>query len=301
MLKRKRQQQQNVFTQREKTLSPKRRKTQSSQQPKLKQKQIFNEKYVQSSPQRFRYEIKKDFYLHGCLTRKPGWNKIVLRIDLPQNYPLPSQVPKSQQTKQKGLFSSHMKLASQCNHLPEMAWKHYYQQAKNTGLFETPFNYCLVIESFYIHPKSDNKIMLNQMDQFILQGLGKKSLCIGIQHFVNNSFIIPDETLVLLNAVAADSDQITYKKEMDRLMKNPTQVHQKFQKFDPDAYKQMKRQIQEPELTEEIAEMLVLEKLNQKLVQYYRKKFGFQILDNSNPDDVVMGVPLSIFLHHCKQ
>ncbi len=207
-------------------------------------------------------------------------NKATFFISLPENYPK-TVIGTNEKIKEHGLFYAKVELQSP----PSNFWKNY---SKNTESFINQDTKMLTKLTFFYSYVKDFNIEANLDEQFMLSGLGKKTICIGFLYMINYYNINPNNTPLVLTA---DGGQV-------RTIEDKEKVKMYSSYSSNDLLKLYKEKFPYDDIVSNIAYNLVALENNEKLIFYYKNAYGFKKLSN-RIGGAVMQTLLSTFMSNC--
>jgi hypothetical protein len=218
---------------------------------------------------------------------------VKLSIPLPKNYPQ-TVIGKSNIVKSDGLFYSWInKLNSES---PD--WEYFLLSEE---LFEMIVSNAILLKEFYLVPRDEN-IYMTPEEEFMLRGLGKRSLCIAFPYIINYLDINPNDTFILLQAsggkIRTESDMARIK-QYESLGKDFILTTYR-NKYPKSFYEEYEFMIEHKYSDFDLARTLVILENNEKLINYYRIAFGFQSITHISME-TKMTTLLSKLLFYCKQ
>ncbi len=150
---------------------------------------------------------------------------------------------------------------------------------------------CIFIEYFYVLPRLYHT-PANPDERKMLSSLGKKSICKGFSFIMSQFPLLPEKTLIMLEAGGGDisnqgdRDRIKRYSQINR-EKLQTMIEEKFVVGDLSGHTHAK-----------LAEMLVVLENNATLIQYYIKTYGFSGCSGIDKyqEDMPMATTLSRFV-----
>jgi hypothetical protein len=161
-------------------------------------------------------------------------------------------------------------------------------------ILQRPATYALLLLGFYVIPRQ-HQLLLTRDEQHFLKGLGKKSLCLGIDHIITILNMEASKTVLLLEAsggaIVSEADEIAFHNYMMSSYEDLLEIYKKryyedYLLYPPDHEK------------DDLATLLVTTNNNKKLIAYYKSAFGFISLNNLT-DGKHMGVFVDTLLNHC--
>jgi hypothetical protein len=213
---------------------------------------------------------------------------IKLHVPLPDNYP-DTELSSNYLVNQVGLFEAELSMIG-----PHSSWNPYFHKIQR--ILQRSAKYGLVLHGFYMIPKRD-QVPITIEERNFLKGLGKKALCLGIDHIITSLELAPHQTVLLLEAsggkIESEADQRAVQNYMswsyeDLLDRYKKQYYADYLLYEPN----------DEDQKEFLAETLVRNHNNKRLIDYYKSAFGFISLDRL-VEDRHMGVFIDTFLDHC--
>lgn len=226
-----------------------------------------------------------------------GYVKMI--VPLPDNYP-DTEMKKSYENEYyKHLFSSGLVFDPFDNELPYMIISMYGIQPERY-FNDSPERYFVArLNGFYIIPKLQNFKLTSDENNF-LKGLGKRALCVGLNHLAEYYGIDTDRIIIYLEAsggaVRTAEDRIRFEQYKQHTPEHLMQmVREKF----PLDYLTIIDDLAGTYTSEYFAKFLVSLENNVNLIKYY-ESLGF--IKMSPPrDGVYMSNLLKILIDKCNQ
>lgn len=217
--------------------------------------------------------------------------QVTMMIPLPENYPS-TAIGTSDIVRSKGLFEAELFLITSKN----MSWTHYEMELVR-NLLGINFSKAVLLDKFYNTAKVEN-IIITPEESVLLNGLGKRFICLGFSNLINYFDINPNEVPIVLEASGGtftDKDRL---RAQQYLQLGRDQIEQIYQNKYPEDFNEA--YINLPYFSDErLVEDLVVLENNERLIRYYTAAFGFQPITYISMG-TIMATTVSTFVHNCR-